>query len=629
VISNVAAPTALSYPNPRSYVAGAPIGALSPSVTGTVTSYSVTPWLPAGLFLNTASGEISGTPMVPAAATTFTITASNAGGSVSFDLSIAIREPAALSVSTQNMTFAARSPGLQVAAQSVTATILRPQELNGTLYVTVTEQGQAVASIGALNVSSQTFSGTATVTPATSRSLGAGTHISTIRINACLNSPTCASGHLQGSPWVINVTYTIDPFRSRHDVISSRTGVAFASMPGLSSLTQTLSITDTLDHVTSWSATDDAPWLAVTAAGVTPGSLVLTANPTGLAVDTIHYATVTVTSTEDGETLAESIRVGLWVGSQAPAATTEVALQFEELIADPIRPHAYVHNGANTLSTYHVYTGALIDSIDVGRPLGRMAIAHDGSRLFVGDPDSTGATRITPITLSDGTVGPTWSPLSVQRSLAHLEYVRVDGTALLFTGAGPVVNPATGIEFDMFGDDYRYNETIGASRDGRRICSLNRGLSPNTLWCFAVKYTDVEGDLLFTQRLGIAHPGENGQDLAFSADGNQVYIASGAPYVFVALDIASLGMQPRYIAGNSYPNNVEVAIDGRLFAGASVWYDPTDVWIYSSAETLLRQIKISGYARSLLPGQLKLSSDGLRMITLSDDPKLQFTTAAP
>jgi hypothetical protein len=219
--------------------------------------------------------------------------------------------------------------------------------------------------------------------------------------------------------------------------------------------------------------------------------------------------------------------------------------------------------------------------------------------------------------------------LTPQGYLAHLEYVRVDGASLLFTGQGHVVNPATGAQFDTFGSDSPYNEAVAASREGKHLCTLNRGLSPNTLACYSVKYTDVEGDLLFTERLGTTSTGSNGRDLAFSADGNRVYVASGAPYVFAALDIHSLHSPTEYLVGSSYPNNVEVAIDGRLFAGASVWYGPTDVWLYSSTETLLREIKVSGYARSLLDGQLKMSSDGLRMITLSDDPKLQFTTAAP
>lgn len=50
-------------------------------MTGTVTSYSVNPALPAGLSLNTTTGVISGTPTTAAAWNNYIITATNASGS--------------------------------------------------------------------------------------------------------------------------------------------------------------------------------------------------------------------------------------------------------------------------------------------------------------------------------------------------------------------------------------------------------------------------------------------------------------------------------------------------------------------------------------------------------------------
>src|SRR5262245_53667347 len=48
----VTAPSGLSYPSPQTYVVGAAITPLNPTVTCTVTSYSVSPALPAGLVLD-------------------------------------------------------------------------------------------------------------------------------------------------------------------------------------------------------------------------------------------------------------------------------------------------------------------------------------------------------------------------------------------------------------------------------------------------------------------------------------------------------------------------------------------------------------------------------------------------
>src|SRR5215831_6773467 len=48
---------------------------------GAASSFTIQPALPAGLSLNATSGTISGTPTAVIAQTTYTVTASNAGGS--------------------------------------------------------------------------------------------------------------------------------------------------------------------------------------------------------------------------------------------------------------------------------------------------------------------------------------------------------------------------------------------------------------------------------------------------------------------------------------------------------------------------------------------------------------------
>ena len=63
---------------------------LTPTVTGTVTSYSVTPTLPAGLSLDPTTGLITGAPTATSAEATYTITATNAGGPASATVQIQI-----------------------------------------------------------------------------------------------------------------------------------------------------------------------------------------------------------------------------------------------------------------------------------------------------------------------------------------------------------------------------------------------------------------------------------------------------------------------------------------------------------------------------------------------------------
>jgi hypothetical protein len=84
------APSALSYASPQTYPAGSAITPLNPTVTGQVDSYSVMPALPAGLTLDTATGRISGTPTAASGPARYTVTAQNATGGTTFDLSITI-----------------------------------------------------------------------------------------------------------------------------------------------------------------------------------------------------------------------------------------------------------------------------------------------------------------------------------------------------------------------------------------------------------------------------------------------------------------------------------------------------------------------------------------------------------
>jgi autotransporter-associated beta strand protein len=90
VLPDLAPPSSLSYSTPNSFSRGSIITPLTPSVTGTVTGYSISPALPSGLSINATTGVISGTPSVILSATTYTVTASNINGSTTATLSIAV-----------------------------------------------------------------------------------------------------------------------------------------------------------------------------------------------------------------------------------------------------------------------------------------------------------------------------------------------------------------------------------------------------------------------------------------------------------------------------------------------------------------------------------------------------------
>jgi hypothetical protein len=86
------APSGLQYAVGTGEV-GSPYGPYPPSVTGTVTGYTVSPDLPAGLRLDPNTGVISGTALAASSGTTYTVTASNGGGAATAVLTLEILSP--------------------------------------------------------------------------------------------------------------------------------------------------------------------------------------------------------------------------------------------------------------------------------------------------------------------------------------------------------------------------------------------------------------------------------------------------------------------------------------------------------------------------------------------------------
>ena len=99
--SSVKPPTELTYTAGTAiFTKGVAITPDNPTSSGgAVSSYLVSPALPAGLTLNTGTGVVSGTPTMVAASANYTVTASDAAGSTTTALSITVNDqaPAALS----------------------------------------------------------------------------------------------------------------------------------------------------------------------------------------------------------------------------------------------------------------------------------------------------------------------------------------------------------------------------------------------------------------------------------------------------------------------------------------------------------------------------------------------------
>ena len=89
------APSGCSYsPGNATYTRGQAIAPNTGSCAGggPVVSWAVSPSLPAGLSLNTSTGVISGTPTAVSPSASYTVTATNSGGSATASLSITVND---------------------------------------------------------------------------------------------------------------------------------------------------------------------------------------------------------------------------------------------------------------------------------------------------------------------------------------------------------------------------------------------------------------------------------------------------------------------------------------------------------------------------------------------------------
>ena len=81
------------------------------STGGTVVSYAVSPSLPAGLSLDTSTGAISGTPTAVTSSASYTITATNTGGTDTASITIVVNDVApTISYGTTSLTLTRNSP---------------------------------------------------------------------------------------------------------------------------------------------------------------------------------------------------------------------------------------------------------------------------------------------------------------------------------------------------------------------------------------------------------------------------------------------------------------------------------------------------------------------------------------
>lgn len=399
-------------------------------------------------------------------------------------------------------------------------------------------------------------------------------------------------------------------------------GVAFSQFPSRSLLSRDIGVGTSLGRAgLPWTASSSAGWLAVTASGVTGGTLRLTVTPGVLATDTVHRATVTVTSSDpgigSGDPSVETIEVSFWRSGSDPGRLS-FAGEGLRTATNPVLPLVYSHEGGNEVSVRNIHSGELIGRFPIGTTApGSMVVSSSGAVLYIVDASTARVLALDAVTGGALAV----HPYAYFGSLydVRLVYARTSAIPTLILGNGVAINLLSGeSRATIFpGSDFYGNGGISVTGDSREIYVIDTGLSPSTISHAQVAWSTFDGARFVVGDRGSRSPGSNGLDIAVSPDGTQVYAASGAPYEFPVYTGDTL--QPlRRLAGAAYPNNAETAWNGLFAGGADAYYDSTDIWFYRADGFGLGSARCTAGTSSLITGSLRFSGDAFRYVCASN-----------
>lgn len=534
-----------------------------------------------------------------------------------------------LSISKDSLSFMAEQ-GASLPTQTIVGTI---QGATAPVYVKISHTLQGISWAVYTQLSS--ISGQLAV--GSQGSLRSpGTYNDTITLKACYD--TNCTQHVPGSPKTIPVTTTITPPQPPAILQVSEQGVALTSAPGQASLTRSLTVVDTSGTASSWTAVSNQSWLDATPDGTSGGALALTANPAGLA-DGFHEALITVASSNT-ELDAQNIRVGLYVSSNAAAATFAIKPTMYSAyswippvnwVVDPVRPLVYNANG-DAIAIDHSYTGERVGAMSIAEAsYAAITVSDDGSYLY--------ALNNTTKQLDVFDLGSRQRihsydfpqfPALIPFNQVRISYSRTMGKPVIIlgtidiggTGVMPIIDADSGQQVGTTGHNMsRDLEFFVLSRNGRVLYLSEAGLSGILRVHRVTLNRNSLGNIYGLYEASTAgHGVASLQDIATSFDGSQLYVSWGGQFDIHKADIHHFSYESGALSESlKFPYNfgacssLEVDLAGRV----ACLKRNSLFWALSPDGNILREESATTLGAEFLntsQGALRITSDGLRLI---------------